>query len=85
MTTYDNRGRRHATVDTGGQDDVFKGALVTWIHTPRGGYGHTVAIPATVIAHAGRPRTWVRIEVARRDGSRVKRSVDAASLRWGHP
>lgn len=85
MTNIDNRGRRRVTVDTGGPDDVFPGARVTWIHVPRGGYGYEVPIPATVVAHAGRPRTWVAIEVVRRDGSKVRRRVDVASLRGGNP
>lgn len=69
------------TVDTGGADDVFLGRLVLWMHRPRGGYGYSVPIPAVVVSHAMRPGTWVVIEVARRDGSKVKRRVDVASLR----
>lgn len=69
------------TVDTGGTDDVFPGRLMLWMHRPRGGYGYSVPIPAVVVSHAMRPETWVVIEVARRDGSKVKRRVDVASLR----
>lgn len=54
------------------------GRLMLWLHRPRGGYGYLVPIPAVVVSHAG---TWVVIEVARRDGSVVKRRVDVASLR----
>ena len=84
--TIDNKGRRLATIDTGGLDDVFPGALVTWLHVPRGGYGYELPIPAKVIDHAARPKTWVIIEVERRDGSRAtRRLADVASLRWGRP
>lgn len=81
----DHRGRRFATVDTGGPADVFPGSLVTWIHVPRGGYGFDVPIPAKVCVVARRPRTWVVIEVTTRRGALVKRRVDVASLRVGHP
>lgn len=73
---------RSITVDTGGLGDVFSGALVTWLHVPRGGYGYTLPVDAKVISHARRPRTWVRIEVMKRDGSTVERRVDIKSLRW---
>lgn len=69
------------TVDTGGADDVFPGRLLRWMHRPRGGYGYAVPIQAVVVSHARRPGTWVVIEVATRDGSKVKRRVDVASLR----
>ena len=61
-------------------DDVFPpGQLMLWMHRPRGGYGYSVPIPAVVVSHhAG---TWVVIEVELRDGSKVKRRVDVASLR----
>lgn len=81
IAAHDEAGRRMATVDTGGPDDVFPGRLMLWIHRPRGGYGYGVAVPAVVLSHAARPGTWVVIEVARRDGSKVKRRVDVASLR----
>ena len=73
---------RPVTVDTGGPDDVFVGALLTWIHTPRGGYGYTMPVDAVCVAHAGRPRTWVKIEVEKTTGEKVKRRVEAAYLRW---
>ena len=69
------------TVDTGGPNDVYPGRLMRWIHRPRGGYGYDVAVPAVVLSHAARPGTWVRIEVSRRDGSKVSRRVDVSSLR----
>ncbi len=82
MTTRDNRGRRLVTVDTGGPDDVFPGASVTWLHVPRGGYGYVLPVDAEVAAHGRAPSTRVTIVVATRSGRRVKRSVDAANLRW---
>lgn len=73
---------RPVTVDTGGADDVFKGALLTWLHTPRGGYGYTVPVDAIVLGYGIRPRTWVQIEVAKANGDKVKRRVEAVNLRW---
>lgn len=73
---------RPVTVDTGGPNDVFRGALMTWLHTPRGGYGYTMPVDAVVVTHARRPKTWVMIEVKRINGTLVKRRVDAAKLRW---
>lgn len=81
VTATDTNGRRFATVDTGGPDDVFPGRLMTWIHRPRGGYGYEMAIPVTVVEHASRPQTWVAVEIARRDGSLSVRRVDVSSLR----
>lgn len=71
---------RSVTVDTGGPDDVFIGARVTWLHAPRGGYGYTVAIPAKVV---GLGPKRVTIEVKSRNGRMAKRVVCATSLRWG--
>jgi hypothetical protein len=76
---------RRVTVDTGGPDDVFPGAIVTWLHTPRGGYGYTMPVDAKVISHSRHPRTRVRIEVRKRNGEVVERFVDAANLRWRSP
>ncbi len=70
------------TVDIGELGDVFPGALVTWLHTPRGGYGYTMPVDAKVVSHARRPRTWVRIEVMTKAGEKVSRTVDARNLRW---
>lgn len=69
---------RPVTVDTGGPDDLFAGALVTWLHTPRGGYGHSVPVDAKVIAVGDR----TTIEVADRLGRPVMRTVLARNLRW---
>jgi hypothetical protein len=74
---------RTVTVDTGGPDDVFVGALVTWMHTPRGGYGYTMPVDAVVLSHGRRPSTRVTIEVEKaRSGEKAKRHVQAANLRW---
>ena len=70
------------TVDTGGPDDVYPGLLVTWLHTPRDGYGFAMPIDATVVSHARRPRTWVRVKVTTRSGRTVQRVVDVSTLRW---
>jgi hypothetical protein len=74
-------GMRVATNDTGGADDVFVGALVTWLHVPRGGYGFTVHIPAKVVGYRRRPSTNVTIEVHGRGGLRRK-TVSVDRLRW---
>jgi hypothetical protein len=73
------------TVDVGASSDVFPGALVTWLHVPRGGYGYVFPVDAVVVAHARRPRTWVRISVITADGRRVERRVEAANLMWRDP
>lgn len=78
----DEQGRRRVTVDTGHHGDVFPGALLTWLHIPRGGYGYVLAVDAKVLRHSRRPSTKVRIEVTTRDGEKVARTVDAANLRW---
>lgn len=70
------------TVDSGEWTDVRPGLPVTWLHAPRGGYGYLVPVDAVVVDHAGRPRTWVVIEIALRDGRKVKRRVDVANLRF---
>lgn len=76
---------RSVTVDTGGHDDVFTGALVTWLHVPRGGYGYAMPIPATVVIFARSPSRRVRIAVETRRGHVVRRTVDADNLRWRAP
>lgn len=74
--------QRAVTVDTGGPDDVFPGCLLTWLHTPRGGYVYTMPVDAVCIAHGRRPSNRVTIEVAKTTGEKVKRVVQAANLRW---
>lgn len=71
---------RPVTVDAGGADDLFVGALVTWMHVPRGGYGFVLAVHATV-ERVTKRRVTVRVMTAA--GSRVKRVVAASTLRWG--
>lgn len=73
---------RPITVDTGGPDDVFLGARVVWMHTPRDGYGFSMQVEAEVVAFTLRPGTRVRIRVTRKDGEKVVRTVDAKHLRW---
>lgn len=73
---------RPVTVDTGGSDDVFPGCLLTWLHTPRGGYGYTMPVDAKCVAYARSPGTWVRIEVKKTTGELVTRRVQPANLRW---
>ena len=78
-------GARRCTIDTGGPDDVFPGASVTWLHEPRGGYGYVYPVDAKVLGHGRRPSTKVRIEVAKRSGEVVARTVDVSNLRWRTP
>lgn len=73
---------RPVTVDTGGQDDVFPGAIVTWLHRPRGGYGYVCPVEAKVVSNTRRPHARVHIEVTAKDGSKVIRTVQAKHLRW---
>lgn len=73
---------RVPTVDTGGPDDVFPGCLLTWMHTPRGGYGYTYPVSAKVLSYSRRPSSKVTIEIAKADEMLVKRVVDVANLRW---
>lgn len=32
-----------------GPDDIWPGCLCVWLHTPLGGYGYTIRIPAKVV------------------------------------
>lgn len=54
------------------------GALATWRHTPRGGYGYTMSVNATIVIVHGE---LVIIEAETRTGAIVKRRVLASSLR----
>lgn len=61
--------------------EAFVGALVTWMHVPRGGFGHTMPVDAKIIAlspHGAR----ATIEVRTKTGGTVHRSVQTANLRW---
>lgn len=61
--------------------EVFVGALVMWMHTPRGGYGYTVPVPGQVVA-LNPQGDRATIEVAKSSGAKVRRSVLTGSLRW---
>lgn len=54
------------------------GELVTWIHTPRGGYGYEIPVDAKILALKGDRAT---IEVQTKDGRTVKRRVLTKNLR----
>jgi hypothetical protein len=60
---------------------MFVGALVTWLHVPRGGYGYTYPVDAEVKA-LNLDGTKATIEVKKRDGTLVERQVKTESLRW---
>lgn len=61
--------------------EVFEGALVFWMHVPRGGYGFTLPVEAKVLTlnPAG---TRAKIEVTTKTGRKVQRIVDTENLRW---
>lgn len=59
--------------------DLYRGALVTWHHTPRGGYGFIMPVDAEVVKI--NPKK-IRIRVRANSGSLVERNVDLESLRW---
>lgn len=73
---------RPATINTGGPDDVFPGARVTWMYIPRGGYGYAMPIEAKVLSCSCRPGTRVTLQVTTATGYLVKRDVDIANVRW---
>lgn len=71
------------------KDDVeshqlFVGALVSWLHVPRGGYGYGVHVDAKVVA-LNLQGNRARIEVAKKDGSTALRDVPVESLYWRKP
>lgn len=53
-------------------------AIVTWLYTLRGGYGHTWPVDATVVRVHARRAT---IRVAKTTGGEVERVVAITSLR----
>lgn len=60
---------------------AFKvGQLVTWLYTPRGGYGYTMPIDARIV-DAGMVRKTVTIEVQKKSGELVLRKVKPENLR----
>ena len=61
--------------------EVFDGALVSWSHKPRGGYGYLCLVDATVEALSP-DGTRARIIVETAQGKTVRRTVSIGSLRW---
>lgn len=61
--------------------EIFAGALVTWLHTPRGGYGYVIPVDAQVM-WLNPQGTKARIEAKKKDGTPVMRTVDIKNLRW---
>jgi len=61
--------------------EMFVGALVTWMHTPRGGYGFSYPVPAKVVG-LSLSGERARIEVQKRDGTNVRRTVSHQHLCW---
>ena len=61
--------------------EIFVGAHVAWMHTPRGGYGYTYPVDAKVL-HLNLQGDRARIEVITKSGRTVKRDVKTSSLRW---
>jgi hypothetical protein len=61
--------------------ELFNGALVSWVHKPRGGYGFTIVIPAKIVK-LSLDGSRATIEVEHRSGRKVRRSVMHTSLRW---
>lgn len=57
---------------------MIYGEKLVWYHTPRGGYGYTFPIPARFVAWGNFDR--VQIEVVKRDGEVVRRTVCDANL-----
>lgn len=58
--------------------DLWRGLRVEWLHTPRGGYGYTFRVPATVV-WVERKRVTIDAQLARGGTKRVR--VDPANLR----
>ena len=54
------------------------GERVVWFHAPRGGYGYTFAFPARFVAWLGFDK--VRIEIVKRDGEVIPRTVIDANV-----
>lgn len=61
--------------------EAFIGALVTWLHVPRGGYGYEYPVDATIVG-LNLQGDRARIEVTTRSGENVLRNVSTDSLRW---
>jgi hypothetical protein len=54
------------------------GDKVTWLYTPRGGYGYIIPVNAEVVRVSGKT---VRVRVQRVDGEMVERNVRPESLK----
>lgn len=63
-------------------DALSRGSRVVWMHRPRGGYGYTIHIPATVVS-IRRTTGRVVIDAEAADGGTKRVTVRAASLRHG--
>jgi hypothetical protein len=61
--------------------EAFIGAIVSWMHKPRGGYGYIIPVPA-VIAGLNLDGDRATIQVKTKAGSTVIRHVLLSSLRW---
>jgi hypothetical protein len=61
--------------------EAFVGALVVWLHTPRGGYGYIYPVDAKICA-LNLQGDKAKIEVAKKSGETVFRNVNISSLRW---
>lgn len=61
--------------------ELFIGALVDWVHKPRGGYGYAMRVPAQVVA-LNLQGDRARIAVETKSGAKVKKYVLDTSLRW---
>lgn len=64
---------------------IFRGALVLWLYKPRGGYGYVIPVLATVVSwrvNDSEGLKNVTIDAQRRDGTTVRRTVKAESLRF---
>ena len=73
-------GRSPAADGRGGVKMVI-GDRVIWLHQPRGGYGYIFRIPVKILVSRG---SRVKVEVTRKDGSRVERWVKRESLEAYH-
>lgn len=61
--------------------ETLIGALVVWMHKPRGGYGYLIPVEAKIVALNPQGNRMV-IEVPTANGARVHRSVGVDALRW---
>jgi len=60
--------------------DFQIGDAVTWLHSPRGGYGYVFRIPGQVVGF-GRGR--IKCRVKKNDGTLVDRFINPKNLRRG--